>query len=114
VRWKLLIFQYSIFRFSLKNEFLQQNPQQDELTPQEEARREAAELLDSLREKEDRKKALLLIVDDEEHKRRLMNEFITQGGANRDAGYVVSLKKDGASAIRLYGLNIEKLSYSAT
>ena len=38
VRWKLLIFQCSIFRFSLKNEFLQQNPQKSSFTPMPERR----------------------------------------------------------------------------
>jgi hypothetical protein len=78
------------------------NPSQDaELREQEAAKREAAELISALKEKEG-KKALAIVVDDEADKRGKVEQYFIQEAAARDTGYVLSLKQDGASAIRLY------------
>jgi hypothetical protein len=78
------------------------NPSQDaERRKQEAAKREAVELISALREK-DGKKALVIVVDDEADKRRKVEEYFVQKDATRDTGYVLSLKQDGESAIRLY------------
>src|SRR5688572_26042819 len=65
------------------------------------ASQEAADLLAELRKKEG-KKALVLIVDDEERKRRELAERFMKEAATRETGYVLSLKEDGESAIRIY------------
>lgn len=71
------------------------------LSPKEEAPREAAGLLETLRQKEG-KKALVLAVAKEENTRDILGRFFTKGVNKRDTAYVLSKQDGGASAVRLY------------
>ena len=78
------------------------NPSQDaELREQEASKREATELINALKGKEG-KKAFFLVLDDDPFKLDSMKEFIASSAEARNTGCVISLKKDGESAIRLY------------
>jgi len=76
-------------------------PTDDELRKQEEAGREASELLTALREKQGNK-ALVLVVDDMRIKREDAKEELSRSSAANDISYVLSLKPNGESAVRLY------------
>lgn len=71
------------------------------LNPEEEARQEATNLLALLGGKEG-KKALILVVDDDSYKRQDVQTAINKAATERNTGYVLSLKEDGESAVRLY------------
>ena len=69
--------------------------------PELRARQEATELLNALKEKEG-KKAFFLVVDDKPASLEGRQELITTYAATRNTRHVISLKKDGESALRLY------------
>src|SRR5436309_15584570 len=69
--------------------------------PELRARQEATALLTALKAKEG-KKAFFLVVDDKPNNLEFMQEFIAEEANAKNTGHVISLKKDGESAIRLY------------